>query len=61
MGGAVNYIANKADAGAFAFQHCVGRHGRAVEEDLDIGRRDPGAGADRLDANQNAFRAVVRG
>ncbi len=51
---------DKADARALALEHCVGRDRRAVQEDVDLCRLDPGEAADRLDADDHAFGLIVR-
>jgi hypothetical protein len=48
------------DAGALALEHRVRRDGRAVDEVAQVAGRDPGLGADALDAGQHAVGRVAR-
>ena len=52
---AIAFGRDQADACAFAFQNGIGRDCCAVQEELNIRRRNPSLIADRGDAGQNAF------
>ncbi len=52
---------DETDARALAFEHGIGGNRGAVQEIVDVRRRQTSLGAQRLDAIENAFRAVVRG
>jgi hypothetical protein len=57
----VTVAGDEADARALALEHGIGRHRGAMQEELDFGGRDACTGADRIDAGQHAFGAVMRG
>jgi hypothetical protein len=42
-------------AGAFAFDHCVGGEGGAVDDDADVAGNDAGGLQDAADAGQHAL------